>query len=147
MCLAKRGLAGHPKLYLFDAGVFRAIRPRGPLDSNEEIDGAALETLVLQHLRALNDALGLGYQIHHWRTRGGLEVDFVLYGERGFHAIEVKRSAEPRPRDLRGLKEFLADYPMAKACLLYGGRQVRRQGDIDLVPLDHGLREMRKRLE
>ena len=42
----------HPKFFLFDAGVYRTIRPRGPLDSPEEIDGAALETLVYQELRA-----------------------------------------------------------------------------------------------
>ncbi len=36
----------HPKFYFFDAGVYRAIRPRGPLDTPDEIDCAALETLV-----------------------------------------------------------------------------------------------------
>ena len=52
---AKRQLVSHPKFYLFDVGVYRAIRPMGPLDSPEAIDGDALETLVLQHIRAFND--------------------------------------------------------------------------------------------
>src|SRR3989338_5872500 len=43
---AHRRLVSHPKFYFFDAGVFRAIRPRGPLDTSEETDGAALETLL-----------------------------------------------------------------------------------------------------
>ena len=30
------------------------MRPRGPLDAAEEVDGAAIETLVLQSLRAKN---------------------------------------------------------------------------------------------
>ena len=30
---AKRELAAHPKFYYFDAGVFRANRPAGPLDA------------------------------------------------------------------------------------------------------------------
>jgi predicted AAA+ superfamily ATPase len=30
---AKRELASHPKFYFFDTGIFRANRPRGPLDS------------------------------------------------------------------------------------------------------------------
>ena len=42
---AKRDLISHPKFYYFDVGVFRAIRPRGPLDSEADIDGPALETL------------------------------------------------------------------------------------------------------
>lgn len=34
---AKRKMTVHPKFYYFDAGVYQAIRPRGPLDSAEEI--------------------------------------------------------------------------------------------------------------
>ncbi len=49
---AKRDTIAHPKLYFFDAGVFRSLRPKGPLDRPEEIEGAALEGLVAQHLRA-----------------------------------------------------------------------------------------------
>lgn len=36
----------------FDAGVYRSLPPRGPLDRAEEIDGGAFEGLVAQHLRA-----------------------------------------------------------------------------------------------
>jgi predicted AAA+ superfamily ATPase len=48
---AKRKLSAHPKFYLFDAGVFQALRAKGPLDRPEEIEGQALEGLVGQHLR------------------------------------------------------------------------------------------------
>jgi predicted AAA+ superfamily ATPase len=40
---AARGLQSHPKWYFFDAGLFCALRPSGPLDRPEEIAGAALE--------------------------------------------------------------------------------------------------------
>lgn len=43
-----------PKFYFFDTGVFRTVRPKGTLDRPEEIDGAALEGLIAQHLRAWN---------------------------------------------------------------------------------------------
>jgi len=49
---AKRHLIKHEKFYYFDTGVFRSIRPKGPLDRKEEIEGAALEGLVAQHLQA-----------------------------------------------------------------------------------------------
>jgi uncharacterized protein len=52
---AKRELAAHPKFYFLDAGVFRFNRAVGPLDSASELDGAALEGLVGQHLRAWCD--------------------------------------------------------------------------------------------
>ena len=48
---ARRRMTTHPKFFLFDAGIYRTIRPTGPLDSPEEIDGAALETLVFQRHR------------------------------------------------------------------------------------------------
>ena len=35
---AQRLLVLSPKFYLFDAGVFRALRPKGPLHYPEEID-------------------------------------------------------------------------------------------------------------
>ncbi len=141
---AKRALVSHPKFYFFDAGVYRAIRPSGPLDAPEAIEGVALETLVLQQLRAINDSLGLGYSIYYWRSRSGLEVDFILYGERGFKAIEVKRSARLRENDTRGLREFLSDYPVADGILIYGGRDERSFGDIRVLPGDKALRELRK---
>ena len=46
---AKRAVTAHPKFYYFDTGVFRSLRPKGPLDRPEEINGAALEGLVFQH--------------------------------------------------------------------------------------------------
>jgi predicted AAA+ superfamily ATPase len=139
---AKRRVTTHPKFYLFDVGVFRALRPRGPLDVDAEIEGAALETLVFQELRALNDTLGLGYGLHCWRTTTKLEVDFVLYGERGLRAFEVKRTSRVRDEDLRGMRAFLADYPMAKGWLVYGGSRRYREGPIEVIPVEACLREL-----
>jgi uncharacterized protein len=139
---AQRKISAHPKFYFFDAGVYQAIRPRGPLDSGEEVDGAAIETLVLESLRAENANLDLGYEIFAWRTASGAEVDFVLYGDRGFHAFEVKRSSRFRESDLDGLRLFLEDYPEAHGHLFYGGTQRYRFGAIDVVPLGEGLRSL-----
>lgn len=143
---AKRKLTAHPRFYFFDAGVYRALRPRGPLDAAEEIDGAAIETLVLESLRAENANRDLGYEVHSWRTADGKEVDFVLYGERGLHAFEVKRSSRFREQDLAALRLFCLDYPEAQGCLLYGGRQRYRFGAIDVLPLDEALAALGDRL-
>ncbi|MFV1995938.1 MAG: ATP-binding protein, partial [Verrucomicrobiales bacterium] len=108
---ANRALAAHPKYYYFDAGVFRANRPAGPLDAPEEIDGAALEGLVAQHLRAWCDYSGADHRLYFWQTRSKVEVDFVVYGNSGLYAVEVKNSGRVRPEDLRALKSFGEDYP------------------------------------
>ncbi len=131
---AKRRLIAHPKFYYFDAGVFQAIRPRGPLDAPEQIHGPALETLFLQQVRALNDYKGLEYRLHYWRTASGDEVDFVLYGERGLRAFEVKMAHNVRPDDLRSLLRFRADFPQAKAHLLYLGERRWHDRGIEVLP-------------
>lgn len=120
---AKRELAVHPKFFFFDAGVFRANRPAGPLDAPSEIDGIALESLVAQHLRAWCDYTSGNHQLYYWQTRSKLEVDFVVYGESGLHALEVKNSTRVRPEDLRGLKNFGDDFPESHRWLLYRGEE------------------------
>lgn len=115
---AQRQLVHHQKFFVFDAGVFRSIRPQGPLDAPEEIEGLALEGLVAQHLRAFCQLRPGGAQLSFWRTRSGLEVDFVAYGPELFLAVEVKRSARVERRDLAPLKAFGADYPEAQLLLL-----------------------------
>ena len=136
---AKRRMTVHPKFYLFDAGVYRTIRPAGPLDSPEEIDGAALETLVYQELRAAIAYRSLKLELFFWRTAAGAEVDFVAYGGDGLFAIEVKRSRTVRRADLRGLKQSKIDYPMARCLLLFGGNRREYRDGIELLPVADAL--------
>ena len=139
---AKRRLISHNKFFYFDVGVYRTIRPQGPLDATDTIPGAALETLVLQELRAINDALDLGYEIFFWRTANEEEVDFVLYGERGLIAIEVKSSTRISSDMFRGLKLFKNDYPVSKCYLVYGGDRKEYRGDIEVVGATEFLKNL-----
>ncbi|MGQ0816037.1 MAG: ATP-binding protein [Gemmatimonadota bacterium] len=143
---AQRATVAHPKFFFFDAGVYRSLRPRGPLDRPEEIEGAALEGLVAQHLRAWiaygGDSSG-DYELAYWRTRSGVETDFVLYGPGGFHAIEVKNAAHVRPAHLRSLDNFGKDYPEAELVLLYRGADRMRIGRTLCVPVDEFLRGLK----
>jgi predicted AAA+ superfamily ATPase len=118
---AKRQLAVHSKFFLFDTGVFRSLRPRGPLDLPEEIGGQALEGLVAQHLKAWIAYSDVKRELFFWRTRSGVEVDFVVYGEDGLWAVEVKNTRNIRPSDLRGLRSFKEEYPESRSFFLYRG--------------------------
>ncbi|MDR1817338.1 MAG: AAA family ATPase [Puniceicoccales bacterium] len=160
---AKRELAAHPKFYFFDTGVFRANRPAGALDRPEEIEGAALEGLVAQHLRAwcdytnngaisnvnngaiadTNTATGGGHALYYWQTRARVEVDFVVYGESGLFAVEVKNTDKIRPADLTGLHAFGEDYPEAKRFLLYRGTEHLVRDGILCLPCEEFLRALR----
>ncbi|MFI5358105.1 MAG: ATP-binding protein [Opitutales bacterium] len=140
---AKRELATHPKFYFFDAGVFRASRPAGPLDAPSELDGLAFEGLVAQHLRAWCDYSGGRHQLHYWQTRSQVEVDFVVYGESGLHAIEVKNTSHVRASDLRGLKSFAEDYPQSRLTFVYRGKERLKQEGVLCLPGDEFLANLK----
>jgi predicted AAA+ superfamily ATPase len=139
---AKRRLVTHAKYYLFDAGVYSSLRPRGPLDSSEQTAGGALEGLVMQHLRAWIAYGRKDLSLMYWRARSGLEVDFVLYGADGFHAIEVKNASRVRAEDLRGLNAFGQDYPQCSRVFLYGGAERLKIEGILCLPVHEFLRNL-----
>lgn len=136
---AKRDLISHPKFYYFDAGVFRSLRPQGPLDRVSELEGQCLEGLVAQNLRAWCAYRDQGDQLFFWRTRWGVEVDFVLYGRGGIFAFEVKNSDRVRSDDLQGLALFREDYPEAKVALLYRGKNRLLINGIPCLPCESFL--------
>ncbi|HYW30230.1 MAG TPA: DUF4143 domain-containing protein [Gemmatimonas sp.] len=140
---AQRATVAHPKFYFFDAGVYGSLRPRGALDRPEEIAGAALEGLVAQHLRAWIAYSGRDVSLHYWRTRSGVEVDFVGYGANDFWAIEVKHGARVRADDVRGLASFVTDYPECRPMLLYRGVERLEINGIPCWPVEQFLKRLR----
>ena len=140
---AKRAVSVHPKFYSFDCGVFRSLRPRGPLDRIEEIEGLALEGLVGQHLRAWIAYGGDRARLYFWRTRSGVEVDFVVYGPDRFFAVEVKNASRAMDSDLRGLRAFREDYPEATPVLLYRGADRLERHGVLCLPCEAFLRHLR----
>lgn len=139
---AKRATVARDKLYFFDAGIFRSLRPTGPLERPNEVEGQGLEGLVAQHLRAWVAYSGNRSSVYYWRTRGGTEVDFVVYGPDGFHAFEVKNARRVHSNDLRPLRTFRKDYPEASAAILHRGNERLRIGDVWCLPVEQFLRRV-----
>jgi predicted AAA+ superfamily ATPase len=140
---AKRQVSSHPKFYLFDAGVFRSLRPQGPLDKPQEIEGCALEGLVAQHLRAWNAYGRIHHDIFFWRTKSGVEVDFIVYGEDGLWAIEVKNSSRLRDEELRSLRIFKKDFPESRLLFLYRGKERFKRNGILGLPCEEFLLQLK----
>jgi uncharacterized protein len=132
---AKVKEVGHPKFFVFDTGVARALagRLRDPLDSAER--GPLLETLVLHELRAWLNLSGSGGSLSYWRTPSGSEVDFVW--TRGKHAvgIEVKSSTRWRDGDGDALNGLVGDKHVSRAFGIYLGDRRLKDGSIDVHPL------------
>lgn len=136
---AKRRLIAHHKFYFFDVGIYRALRPRGILDSSQEIEGVALEGLVAQHLRSWVFAQAEPHTLSFWRTQTKLEVDFIIYGPRGFWAIEVKRSVNLGPDDIRGLLAFKEEYPEAQCLIVTPTKLKENYRGFPVIPIEEFL--------
>lgn len=136
---AKRKLIAHSKFYFFDVGIYRILRPQGILDSFQEIEGWALEGLVAQHLRNWVLAQSEPHSLSFWRTQTQLEVDFIIYGPRGFWAIEVKRSPNLGPDDTRALLAFQEEYPEAQCLFVVPGKQKENYRGFPVIPMKEFL--------
>lgn len=120
------------KFYLFDVGVAGAIVKRSVAEARGEAFGKAFEHFILMELAAHASYSGLGYEINFWRTRQGVEVDFVLGG--GQVAIEVKGSVRIDNRDCRPLHAFADAHRPAKSLLVCCEREERIVGAVRIVP-------------
>ena len=139
---AKRELSSHSKFYYFDAGIYKSLRPIGPLDDPQGMGGAILETLVYQHLQAWIQLQDPSLSLYFWRTRSDVEVDFVVYGASAFFAVEVKNSDRIRMEDLKGLRTFGEDYPNARKVFLYRGEKSEIHHGIECIPAEKFLRSL-----
>lgn len=128
------------KFYLFDVGVAGALTGRRLVAERGEAFGKALEHFVLMELLAHSSYRELDYSINFWRTKSGLEVDFIL-GD-GEVAIEVKGISRVDDRALRGLETFSAAYTPRAALVVCNEKRERRHGKLRILPVAAFLEEL-----
>jgi len=121
-----------PKFYLFDVGVAGDLVKRRLLDEKGEAFGRAFEHLVFMELTAYRSYSGKDFPIHFWRTKSGLEVDFVL-GD-GEIAVEVKGTSRVDGAELKALHAFKEEYSPRKTFVVSNERAPRNVGPIHIVP-------------
>ncbi len=129
-----------PKFYLFDVGVAGAITRRRIVQERGVDFGKAFEHFILMELRAYNSYCEVDYDINFWRTKSGVEVDFVLGG--GEVAIEVKSSARVDSRDLRPLNTFMEIFSPRKAIVVCTEKEDRIAGKIQIMPWRKFLQDL-----
>jgi predicted AAA+ superfamily ATPase len=132
----------HPKFYLFDCGVVRAVagRLRAPLHESDR--GPALETWVLHELRACMAYAGVGGNLAYYRTPAGVEVDFIWTGPDHAVGIEVKASGRWRRADGAALADLHARKVIRKAIAVYDGDHPLQDGPVRVVPLREFLEDL-----
>lgn len=139
----RASLITHPKVLLFDLGVRNALLRR-PLDRPlPDEQGLLLEHFVgLELLRRTRDAWPEA-KLYHFRTRTGVEVDYVVEVNRELWGIEVKASEDVRSENLKGLR-VLGDRAgkLKRKIVVFLGPRRMRQDDVEIIPLMEFLAEL-----
>ncbi|WP_192483396.1 MULTISPECIES: ATP-binding protein [Cysteiniphilum] len=111
------------KFYLFDTGVFNQLTGQYLTTLQGDRAGKIFEHFILMELIAFRGYNELDYPIEYWRTKTGLEVDFVI--NHAEIAVEIKISKHVRSADIKGLKAFKDEHPNSKAYVVSLDQEVR----------------------
>ena len=131
-----------PKFYLFDVGVAGQLTGRRIGQAAGPEFGRAFEHFVLMELLAYRSYRGRDFPVRFWRTKSGLECDFVL-GREGSVAIEAKGKTNLQRRDLNGIRAYRDEHRPSRAIVVCNELAPRRTQDgVAILP----LREFLERL-
>jgi predicted AAA+ superfamily ATPase len=136
-------LVNHPKLYLFDLGVRNALLRR-PLDA-PLIDerGLLLEHFIAYELHRRLGSLWPQADLHYFRTRDGLKVDFILSVGRKLWAIEVKSSTDISRGATTGVVQFAERTPnVERRIVVFLGSRKQLVDGVEVLPLAAFLDEL-----
>jgi predicted AAA+ superfamily ATPase len=150
----------HPKLYFFDVGVLNGLLNNFTV--SEDRKGLLFEHLLCSQIRNSATAKDLPCEITYFRTRHGIEVDFIvkLKGKvwaievktgdvaatdlKGLKAFEIKQTSILRQDDFIGLKLFKEDFPEAQCFLLSFVSEEQVYNDIHIIPFEKALWHLAK---
>lgn len=113
-----------PKFYLFDVGVANYLGRQTLTDLRGAVAGKSLEHYIFMELTAYIHLKRKRLDISYWRTKTGLEVDFVIPVANV--AIEVKISDQVHKEDLKGLVAFCEEHPEMNAFVVSLDKKPRK---------------------
>ena len=123
-----------PKFYLFDVGVAGHVTGRRIERAAGPDFGRALEHFILMELLAWRAYREYDAPVRFWRTKSGMECDFVL-GRDGAVAIEVKGGARVRREDLKAMRAYVEEHRPRCAIVVCNEDEPRRTEDgIEVLP-------------
>lgn len=133
-----------PKFYFFDTLLPLYLLNRQITSLKGHEAGHAFEHYLCLELIAYKELSKSRLSISYWRTKTGIEVDFVI-GKADF-AIEVKISSPINKHDLQGLVAFKKEYPHTQPMVVSLEPRKRLMNvdgvDIMIYPVEEFLKEM-----
>lgn len=130
-------LIKHPKYYFFDLGVVNALR--GSFDLSADRIGGLWEHLIFNQLTNSACANDTDLKIYNFRTRGGLEADFILSLENKKIAIECKANNVIDSSDYQNLIALDRYYKNIKKIVIYRGKHEKKENGVWILPLPKAI--------
>lgn len=94
-----------PKIFWADCGLLRSLTGRAP---DAPLDGHLFETYAAGELMKILRTKQIDAQLFYYRTRSGMEIDFLLQTAKGILAIEVKNRERADLADAHSMKRLAA---------------------------------------
>ncbi len=129
-------ISATPKFYLFDVGVANYLAKQTIISLKGPAAGRSFEHYLLMELLAFRSYRRKQFTITYWRTKTGLEVDFIL--DDAAVALEIKLSEQVHKEDLKGLLAFVEEHPNTKPIVISQdkrARQLRLNDKIEILIL------------
>lgn len=139
--LSKEDLIKHPKFYFFDVGIYNGLL--GNFVASLDRVGILAEQLICNQLLHSAWAKDKDISISSFRTRGGIEVDFIIELEGRTIAIEVKNSDNVISDDCESLMYFQKVFSECKDLYIFHfGSLEKKMGVVKSLPWQKGLKEI-----
>ena len=119
-------ISATPKFYLFDVGVANWLSKISIVQLNGTAAGKSFEHFIYLELLAYSKYYDKFIDITYWRTKSGLEVDFIISENREIKlAIECKLSKQAKKNNLKGIFNFAEDYQADKLIVISQDPEIR----------------------
>ena len=136
---SSRKVVSHGKFYFFDTGVAHALAGTTALDAHGSAYGKAIEQLVFNELHAFRSYRRDDRPFGFWRTREGLEVDFLIGAD---VAVEVKATRNCTANDCKGLTALAEETSIRRRIIVCNEPVRRTVRGIEIVPVRDFLKEL-----
>lgn len=136
--MEKEDLIRHPKFFLFDNGIYNGLL-QNFIPSTDRM-GPLAELLVFTQILHSAWARNLDVNISSFRTRRGIEVDFVVQLQQRVNAIEVKAGDSASTDDCEGLLYFKKAFSRnSELFIFHMGHREQRLGPVWSLPWQKGV--------
>jgi predicted AAA+ superfamily ATPase len=117
-------LVKHPKYFFFDVGVVNGVLQNFKASADRR--GVLMEHLFFNQIKNVGYCLDKELEISHFRTKNGLEVDFVVKRGTRYFLIEVK-SSSPAFSELGPLLKARKYFPPSTECFVACAKSDRKK--------------------